>query len=232
MIGRSMAARAAWIGCQLLFPVILGCVAWTARAADLPGEKVLFEENFADASGKDWTWLREIPNHWKIDKERKELLISPVWSEGNMKNIPLWTVPDVKTGSLAIEVHIEHEPTGDYEYAGLIWYIDDKNYVAIRNGPHGEDGKVMWVMRCKVGKVESPSKVTYNAQSVDLRMVITGAKAEGLYRPSSADEWHSMGEVEMPNGDPAKVGFRTGNGDGPKPSWAHFSKFRILQLDR
>ena len=62
-------------------------------------------------------------------------------------------------------------------------------------------------------------------------MVVAGAKAQGWYRASSTDKWQSLGEVEMPSSGAAKVGFRTGNGDGPKPSWARFSKFRILQLD-
>src|SRR5665213_3565554 len=100
--------------------VMLGAGAWRALSADLPGEKVLFEENFTEAPGKGWSWLRETPDHWKIDKERKELLISPVWSEGNMKNIPLRTAPDLKEGPIAIEAHVDHEPTGDYEFCGLV----------------------------------------------------------------------------------------------------------------
>jgi hypothetical protein len=189
MIGRSAAASRAWIGFQFALLLMLGCGAWTARAADMSGEKALFEENFTDAPGKGWSWLRELPDHWKIDKERKELLISPVWSEGNMKNIPLWTVADVKTGPLAIEVHVEHAPTGDYEYAGLIWYFDDKNFVAIRKGPHGEDGKILSLVRRKAGNGDgppsAPKNVVFNEPGVDLRMVIAGGRPrDGIGHPA------------------------------------------------
>jgi hypothetical protein len=228
--------RVSWTA---MFPLVLlallGSGAWTVRSADLPGEKVLFEENFTDAPDKGWSWLREIPNHWKIDKERNELLISPVWSEGNMKNIPLRAVPDVHESPLAIEVHIEHVPTGDYEYAGLIWYYDDKNFVVIRKGPHGDDGKLLSLVWRKAdegdGPASAPKKVIFNEPGVDLRMVIAGGKAQGWYRATSTDQWQSLGEVDLPGSGPAQVGFRTGNGES-KQSWARFSKFRILQLAR
>jgi len=217
--------------CSFLF-LIIGTGAWTLHA-NQPSEKVLFEENFTDTLGKDWSWLREIPNRWKIDKERKELLISPVWSEGNLKNIPLRTAPDLKEGPIAVEVHISHEPRDDYEYSGLIWYFDDKNFVAIRKGPHGDDGKILSLVRKKANKGDGPPSAPKNVickePSVDLRLVITEVKAQGWYRASSTDKWQPLGEVEMPSSGAAKVGFRTGNG-GDNPSWARFSKFRILRL--
>jgi Beta xylosidase C-terminal Concanavalin A-like domain len=223
-----------------LFPflslVALGSGAGPVPSADPPGEKVLFEENFTDAPAEGWSWLREIPDHWKMDKERKELLIRPVWSEGNLKNLLLRRAPDVKQGAVAVEVHVDHVTSGDYEYSGLIWYFDDQNFVAIRKGPHGEDGNTLSLVRRKAGKGDgppsAPKSVVDNDPAVDLRLVVAGAKATGWYRASSTDEWQSLGEQEMPGSGAAKVGFRTGNGDGPKPSWARFSKFRILQLDR
>ena len=177
-----------------------------------------------------------IPDHWKIDKERKELLIQPVWSEGNLKNLLLRAVPDGKESPLAIEVHVAHVTSGDYEYSGLIWYFDDKNFVAIRKGPHGDDGKILSLVRRKAGKGDgppsAPKNVIYNDPEIDLRMVVDGAQATGWYRASSRDEWQSLGAVELPSSGAAKVGFRTGNGDGPRPSWARFSRFRILQSGR
>ena len=216
--------------------VTLSSAAWAVRTADSPGERVLFEQEFTEAPGKGWSWLREIPDHWKTDKDRKELLICPVWSEGNLKNVPLREVPYVKESPIAIEAHINHEPKGDYEYCGLIWYFDDQNYVAIRKGPHGDDGKILSLVRRKAGKgdgpLSAPKNVVYDKPSVDLRMIVAGAHTQGWYRASIADKWQSLGEVELPSSGAPKVGFRTGNGEGDKPSWARFSRFRILQLDR
>jgi hypothetical protein len=79
-----------------------------------------------------------------------------VWSPGNLKNVLLRQAPDGKDGPLAIEVHVDHVPTGDYEYAGLIWYFDDQNYVAIRKGPHGDDGKTLSLVQRKADKGDGP----------------------------------------------------------------------------
>jgi hypothetical protein len=216
----------------LLFLVIVGTGAW-ADAADPPKEKVLFEENFTDAPGKGWSWYHEIRGRWKMDKERKALLISPVWAVGNLQNIPFREAPDVKESPIAIEVHINHEHKGDYEYGGLIWYFDDNNFVAIRKGPHGADGKIVSLVVRKAGKGDgppsAPKNVIYNEPSVDVRLVVAGAKAQGWYRASSTEKWQSLGEVEMPSSGAAKIGLRTGNGEG---GVVRFSKFRMLQLDR
>jgi beta-xylosidase len=110
------------------------------------------------------------------------------------------------------------------------YHQNDQNYVTVWKGPHGDDGKTLWVARCKAGKLESPAMVVYNEPGVDLRMLVTGAKVQGFYRASSTDKWRSIGEVEMPDSGAAKVGFRTGNGE-LKQSWARFSKLRMLQLE-
>ena len=139
------------------------------------------------------------------------MLIRPVWAEGNLKNMPLRTAPEVKDKPVAIEVHVEHVPSGNYEYSGLIWYFDDNNFVAIRKGPHGEDGTILSLVRRKAGKGDgppsAPKNVVYNDPSVDLRMVVTGTKAQGWYRASSKDKWQSLGEVELPSSGAAKTGF-------------------------
>jgi len=214
----------------LLFLVIVGAGAWADAAADPPREKVLFEENFTDAPGKGWSWYREIPDHWKIDKERKELLIQPVdgWMP-NLKNVLLRDAPDIKEAPLGIEVHVDHMPKGDYEFAALMWYFDDKNFVVIRKGPHGDDGKVLSLVRLKEGKANLSKYLTYNDPGIDLRMIVTETKAQGWYRASATEKWQSIAEMEMPSKGAAKIGLRTGNGEG---GWVRFSKFRILQLDR
>jgi hypothetical protein len=218
---------------------VLGLViiaAWTAHAADSPSEKVLFEENFTDTPGKGWSWLREIREHWKIDKDRKELLIRPVWAINGMRNAPLREIPDVKEGPIAIEVHVNHVPKADYEVSGLMLYFDDKNFVNFQRELMGDakTGKVELFMWGQKGgnKMQPPKQVKYSEPGIDLRMIITKTKAEGWYRASSTEKWQSVGELDLPDQGIAKVGLRTNNGEEDKPSWVGFSKFRILQLSR
>jgi Beta xylosidase C-terminal Concanavalin A-like domain len=201
-----------------------------AFSADAPLERVLFEENFRGPLGNGWSWYHEIRDRWKIDAERGELAIQPVggWMP-TLNNVPLCVVPeDRKDGSLAVEVSIEHAARGDYEFAGLMWYFDDKNFVVIRKGPHGDDGKSVALLRLKDGQGQWVKAVPYEAAAVDVRMVVTGGKAAGWYRAANADAWQPIAEVELPGSGPAKIGLRTGNGEGDKLTRARFSRLRVL----
>ena len=152
--------------------------------------------------GKGWSWLREVRDHWKIDKEREELLIRPVWAVNGLKNMPIRAVPDGKDSPVAIEVHVSHVPKADYEVSGLMLYFDDDNFVNLQRELMGdtETGKVhlfMWG-RSAGNKMNSPKDVIYNEPNIDLRMVLTGTKVEGWYRASRAEKWQSLGETECP----------------------------------
>ena len=214
--------------------VMLGFAAWTVQSAEPPGEKVLFEESFTDAPGNGWFWLREIPDHWRIDQERKELLIRPVWAVNGLKNTLLRAVPDGNQSPLAFEVHVDHVPHTDYELSGLIYYFDDDNFLHISRElmANSKDGK-LFMGGLKAGqRMAHPKEVIYNAPGLDLRMVVSQKTATGWYRTSGTEMWQFLGELEIPSTATAKVGFRTGNGEEDKPSWVRFSRFRILQFER
>jgi hypothetical protein len=103
-----------------------------------------------------------------------------------------------------------------------------KNFVVIRKGPHGDDGKSVALLRLKDGKGEWIKSVAYKDPEIDVRLVVTETKAQGWYRASSKEKWQLIAEVELPGSGAAKVGLRTGNGEGGS---ARFSRFRVLQLE-
>ena len=216
--------------------LMLGLGAWTVRSADLPSERILFEANFTDAPDNGWSWLREIPDHWRIDKERKELLIRPVWAVNGLKNTLLRAVPDGNKSPLAVDVHVDHVPQTDYEMSGLICYFNDDNFLHISRElmANGKDGK-LFMGGLKAGQRiphPMPKDVIYNDPGIDLRMVISQKTATGWYRTSTTEKWRFIDELELPSTAAAKIGFRTGNGEEDKPSWVRFSNFRILQFER
>src|ERR1700685_1013130 len=95
-------------------------------------EKSLFTEPFAEKLADGWTWLREDPKGWRLDKGTLIVRTATggLWRKDNGgSNILLRTPPKVKDGKLAVEVLIDIQPTNAYENAGLIWYYDDDNYV-------------------------------------------------------------------------------------------------------
>lgn len=203
-----------------------------ARAADPGHQTILFEEKFAGKLADGWTWYHEVRGRWKVDAERKTLAIQPSggWMPA-LNNVPMRDAPDVsKEDRVAVEVHIEHAAKADYEFAGLMWYFDDKNFVVIRKGPHGDDGRSVALLELKDGKGVWIKSTPYEAPGVDVRMVVTTSEIEAWYRPKSSDKWQLIGKTQIPEKQAAKIGLRTGNGEGDKPTWAEFSSLRVIKL--
>jgi hypothetical protein len=54
---------------RLFLAAMLGALATGAAGADEPAkEKVLVEEQFTGELGKDWSWVREDPKAWRLEK--------------------------------------------------------------------------------------------------------------------------------------------------------------------
>jgi hypothetical protein len=97
-------------------------------------EKTLFTDSFVDKLADGWSWVREDPKGWRLDKSTLEIRTSTggLWAkENNGGNMSLRGLPEVREGKLAVEVLVEIEPTNMYENAGLIWYYDDDNYIIL-----------------------------------------------------------------------------------------------------
>src|ERR1700736_3311231 len=80
-------------------------------------ERVLFTENFETKLDSGWSWLREAPEAWKIERNSFFIRTSEggLWMKhNNNRNILQRPAPVVKEGRLAIEVRVENEPTGPY----------------------------------------------------------------------------------------------------------------------
>ena len=215
-------------------------VLFAAGALSLSGadnaEKALFEDTFSGELDKDWSWVRESPKNWKLDKEKKELLIHAMpgvslFGSHSLTNILLREPPAAKDAALAFEVHINHQPTNGYETSGLIWYIDDDNFVTLVK--ELIDGKFQMILgRKKAGKNEVGGNKTapYDKDDADMRLIVSGIKVEGQYRAADSDKWQSLGALDVPNDSKARIGLRAGYGPKDKENWARFSKFRIVPV--
>jgi regulation of enolase protein 1 (concanavalin A-like superfamily) len=229
-----MPARIVSLSLLPLLVVLLTGGSSAVRSEDTA--KVLFEETFAGELDKGWSWVRESPKDWKIDKDKKELLIHAMpgvslYNSRTLTNILLREPPAAKKETaLAFEVHVHHRPLNGFETSGLIWYFDDDN--AVHFVKELIDGKIQLVLgRKKGGKSEANIKlVPYDKDDVDMRLVVSGTKAEAQYRASAADKWQTVEQSEMPSDGKARIGLRAGHGSKDKPSWARFSGFRIVAL--
>ena len=220
--------------CVLLLSLSLMCLnPVLGRAAE--AEKALFEESFANELDKGWSWVRESPKDWKLDKENKQLLIhtmpgvSLYMDARTLTNILLRTPPEIKEGPLAFDVHMHSQPSGTYEQAGIIYYFDDDNIAdVIKEKKYGK-----WVLGFGVKKNRKSElvgkNVTYDKDDVDVRILVSGTKISGWYRASSADPWQMLGETDLPAGGQGRIGLEACYGPKDKANWAAFSQFRIVQ---
>ena len=89
--------------------------------------EILFEENFTGHLDEGWSWLREGPDHWRIEDGGLEIHVEPGVAD-TVKNALLRPAPPRGEGTFAIEVTVANHthPTQQYEQAGITWYQDDK----------------------------------------------------------------------------------------------------------
>jgi regulation of enolase protein 1 (concanavalin A-like superfamily) len=215
----------------LVIAALLGALAAAAAAADeAPEEKVLFEEKFTDKLDKDWSWVREDAKAWKIDKGALVLRVLPGYlhaKSNDSKNVLLRPLPKSEK-PLAVEVYVESEPTVQYEHAGLVWYVDDDNYVSLFQEVLG--GKVELQMVTE--KEAKPTFVVakYDAKGVWMRLLTSGGKITTQYRPSEKEEWKTVGQSDAPAKGPGRVGVMAGGAPKDAERYARFQDFRILEV--
>jgi regulation of enolase protein 1 (concanavalin A-like superfamily) len=199
--------------------------------ANAKGESVLFEERFARALDKSWSWVREAPEAWRIENSTLILRSLPGYLHANLnnsKNLLIRTPPEAKGKALAIEVSLESEPRTQYEHAGPVWYFDDDNYVALFKEQIDGAPKVQMVTELK-GKPQFAVKPC-ESKTVQLRLVVTRTKVISQYRESAEGAWRTVGESPLPEGKGAKAGLTSGGTPADAERFARFREFRILEL--
>jgi regulation of enolase protein 1 (concanavalin A-like superfamily) len=203
-----------------------------AIAAEPVGEKVLFTEPFTGKLAKGWSWVREDPKAWKIEKGTLALRVLPGYLHAkynNSKNVLLRPLPR-SDKVLVVEAFVESEPKTQFEHAGLVWYIDDDNYVSLFQ--EVLDGKVKLQMVTEKDAKPRFAVVKHDAKGVWMRLVIADGKIKTQYRPSEKEAWKDVGQSEMPAKGAARVGVMAGGAPKEAERYARFRSFRILEIAR
>ena len=138
--------------------------------------------------------------------------------------------PEAKPQRFAFEALVENEPTNAFEHAGLVWYADDDNYVALLKEKVGNNVIVQLVSetqgRPKVGFAEKP----YQEKAVWLRLEVSGGKARGLFRTTARNEWQVLGQCDLPpSRGEARIGLMTGYAAQGVEHYSRFSSLRLLR---
>jgi regulation of enolase protein 1 (concanavalin A-like superfamily) len=208
-----------------LFPLI---PAFAANQA--PTEKVLFEEQFAAELGKGWSWVREDPKAWRIDKGALVLRTLPGYlhaKHNDSKNILLRPLPE-SDRPLAVEVYVESEPKVQFEHAGVVWYVDDDNYVSLFQEVLG--GAVELQMVTEKDAKPRFAVAKHDAKGVWMRLVIAGGKITTQFEPSENEAWKTVGQSDIPAAGAARVGVMAGGAPKEAERYVRFRAFWILEI--
>ncbi len=212
-------------------------------------EKVVFHDSFAGKLAKGWTWVREEPGpaaiavagsalgkSWKITKDGLVIRVLPGYLHAhtnNSKNILLRSIANAGADHLAIEVVLRSDPRVPYEHAGLVWYYDDDNYVALFREFLGTRPQVLMV-------TEKQAKPTFHYgvhedKTIWLRLEVANGKISGKIRGSAEDAWQTIGRSALPipaKDSKARVGLHTGGAPEGAGRFVRFRDFRVLTIQK
>src|SRR5512140_3672064 len=88
-----------------------------------------FRDDFAGALNSQWTWIREDQHNWSLKRVPGALQINVgggYVAEGTNSNLLLRSAP---AGDFQIETQIKFSPEDNYQFAGLIIYEADANFI-------------------------------------------------------------------------------------------------------
>ena len=220
---------------RLLFAALLGTLTTGIAAADKDKketkEKVIFTEPFAGELDKQWSWVREEPKAWRIEKGALVLRTLPGYlhaKSNDSKNVLLRPLPK-SDKPIAVEVLVEGEPKVQYEHAGLLYYVDDDNYVSLFQEVLG--GKVEMQMVTEKDAKPSFAVAKHEAKEVWIRLLIAGGKITTQFRGSEKDAWKTVGQADVPAGASPRIGITSGGAPKDAERYVRFRSFRILEVE-
>ena len=194
--------------------------------------KQLFEENFIGQLDHDWIWFHEQSTAWKVADGVLHLRTLPgtLWGEANnAHNFLLRTVDEMSNG-LASRVTVTSHPRLMGEQAGLIWYLDDDNYIKlVKESLDG--GQWIVLAREQDGQPELIDKTRISVESAELQLALLGGVVHGQFRTSPTEDWRTVGECPLLDGANPKIGLFTHGGPQDIERWVELRNFALLNIE-
>jgi hypothetical protein len=205
----------------------------TVFVVSISAQETLFEDDFKGQLGQGWSWVREHREAWRVTEHGLEVHIEPgnMWGpENSARNLLVRAAPDTSASEIEVSVNVENKPTNQYEQVDLVWSYDESNMVKV--GQELVDGKLSVVMgREEKDKTRTVAIIPLGSTSVRLRMVIKGDRIRGEFRTAHTNEWHVVGECDVPTSAKGlpKISLQFYQGLADVEHWARVTEFRILR---
>jgi regulation of enolase protein 1 (concanavalin A-like superfamily) len=229
----------------IVFVVLAGC-SLARGEGPRATEKVVFHDPFYAKLAAGWTWVREAPSSaafavvgaamgkaWRVFKNSLVMRVLPGYLHAhtnNSSNILLRPLPDIADQPYAFEVALGSNPKVPYEHAGLVWYVDDDNYVGLFREFLGTKPQVLMVTEKRAHPTFHYGGV-YQDETIWLRLEVAHGKITGKFRGDPEEDWQTVGTSSLPipsKKSKPRVGLHTGGAPDRAGRFVRFWDFRIL----
>ncbi len=210
---------------------IIACLATLAPWAG--AAELLFQDEFKEKLGPDWSWIREHREGWRLTEHGLEVRVEPgnMWGPQNdARNVLVRPAPDAAAAEIEVAVTVENHPTNQYEQVDLVWYFDDSDMVKL--GEELVDGKLSVVMgREEHDQCRTIAIIPLESTTVRLRVLVRGSELRGQFRTPHASQWREVGRCNLPASTnfSAKVSLQFYQGPKEAAHWARVTDFRMLK---
>lgn len=188
----------------------------------------LISDPFLGSLGEGWTWRSEQIGEWRIDAKGLEMRSLPgnLWAGANdLRGWLFRPLPALREG-ITTEVTVAADPQANYEQAGIIWRVDDANYVKVMQERF--EGKIVVnFVREEADQPKIVAMTPSEAGEVSIRLLLRSGRYEAQSRSGEAKAWITIGTCDPLPKPPIKVGLGTMQGDKEERRWVRFTNFRI-----
>ncbi len=207
----------------------------TPTAIDINNETatILFRDDFDKLLQTGWQWTNEIPENWSLIEKPGDLQINVVGGYVNLQNASnMLTVP-APQGDFYIETSLLFDPDTDNQFAGLIMYESDNEYIqtgASYCSPiNGCIGKGLYIDIYQEGNLLLPrTAIDFIQDRLAIRMVHYTGKIV-FYASLDGKVWYRISEFAT-DINVSRVGLITGQSIADLPKPALFEYFEIGTL--
>lgn len=193
----------------------------------------LFRDDFNQTLDEGWSWLREDTLHWSLTNAPGSLQINV--SDGyiaahNNSNLLLRPAP---VGDFQIETQITFRPLDNFQFAGLIIYQSDSNFIQAGRefcNAVGCMGEGLYMETYQKGVIVKPGVGVPFREDIPI-LIRLSRRGETYTFGASTDGkvWFSIGSLTN-DMEPLQIGLVTGKGIRGEIQPAAFQYFMVRSL--
>jgi len=206
----------------------------TATSTPVPSPN-LFRDEFNQVLAGGWSWRNEDSANWSLDAEQGSLEITALRGHivtGNYSNLLLRPAP---AKDFQIETSLEFEPVANFQFAGLIVYESDSDFLqaghAFCEGTDVCIGEGLYFDRYNDSTFQSPNfAMPFDGDAlVYLRLQRTG-DTYTFFASSDGFNWTEVGRHQS-RLQPLQIGLVAAQNNDGLPLPARFGYFMLTEFE-